>query len=724
VFSNIIFAQKKDFNLDFEKLLNGKPIGWNNGGSKNYKALIDSNIAKQGKNSATIEYNGDQPHFGSWLYTIPAEYKGEKVKLRGFIKTENVSEGYAGLWLRVDPKIAFDNMQDRGIKGTSDWKEYEIELELKSTKATNIVFGGLLVGKGKMWIDNLEITIDGKPLSRVPAKGLLPADKDNEFDKGSNITISHLNENRINKLELLGFVWGFLKYHHPEIAKGNFNMDYELFRFLPSYLKLDNTKKRDEALISWINSFGEIQSCKKCKETPENAFLKPDLSWIESGNFSKKLKDKLLYLYKNRNEGKNYYVGMHKKVGNPEFKHERQYLNMSYPDEGFRLLSLYKYWNMIHYFFPNRHLIDKDWNIVLKEYIPKFLNAKNELEYELALVQIIGDIKDTHANIWRGHEAIYVWKGENYPPVDVRFIENKLLVVNFYNQEHRDKINLKEGDIITKINGKLVEELVKEKLPFYPASNYPTQLRNISIDILRSNEDKLTINFIRSKEEQPLELPLFNVKDLNYYYWYPPLKEDEKSYKLLDGNIGYITLQNIKQEDIKEIRKQFLNTKGIVVDIRNYPSAFMPFLLGSYFNSKGRPFVKFTNGNINNPGEFTYGRDLMIPSKGKTYKGKVVLLVNELTQSSAEYTTMGLKTGDDVTVIGSTTAGADGNVSKFYLPGGIMTYISGIGVLYPDGTETQRVGIVPDIEAKPTIKGIKEGRDELLAKAMEIINGN
>jgi C-terminal processing protease CtpA/Prc len=48
--------------------------------------------------------------------------------------------------------------------------------------------------------------------------------------------------------------------------------------------------------------------------------------------------------------------------------------------------------------------------------------------------------------------------------------------------------------------------------------------------------------------------------------------------------------------------------------------------------------------------------------------------------------------------------------------------ISGIGIYYPDGKETQRIGIVPDIELKPTIKGIKEGRDEVLEKALEIIN--
>jgi carboxyl-terminal processing protease len=82
---------------------------------------------------------------------------------------------------------------------------------------------------------------------------------------------------------------------------------------------------------------------------------------------------------------------------------------------------------------------------------------------------------------------------------------------------------------------------------------------------------------------------------------------------------------------------------------------------------------------------------------------------------------MALKTAPDVTCIGSQTAGADGNVSSITFPGGYVTYMSGIGVYYPDGSETQRVGIIPDIEVKPTIDGIKNRKDEVLERAIEFI---
>jgi len=84
---------------------------------------------------------------------------------------------------------------------------------------------------------------------------------------------------------------------------------------------------------------------------------------------------------------------------------------------------------------------------------------------------------------------------------------------------------------------------------------------------------------------------------------------------------------------------------------------------------------------------------------------------------------MALRVAPKATVIGSTTAGADGNVSTIILPGNIRTMISGLGVYYPDGSETQRVGIAPDIVVRPTISGIRRGKDEVLDKAIEVIKG-
>jgi C-terminal processing protease CtpA/Prc len=50
--------------------------------------------------------------------------------------------------------------------------------------------------------------------------------------------------------------------------------------------------------------------------------------------------------------------------------------------------------------------------------------------------------------------------------------------------------------------------------------------------------------------------------------------------------------------------------------------------------------------------------------------------------------------------------------------------ISGLRVFYPDRRPTQRVGIVPDVVARPTLQGIAAGRDEVLETAMRLIDGS
>jgi hypothetical protein len=92
---------------------------------------------------------------------------------------------------------------------------------------------------------------------------------------------------------------------------------------------------------------------------------------------------------------------------------------------------------------------------------------------------------------------------------------------------------------------------------------------------------------------------------------------------MLDGNIGYITLETIRDADVAAIKYNFKDTKGIIIDIRNYPASFVPFSLGSYFVAKPTPFVKFTVGNVDNAGEFTFIKNLEIPTQRKRIKGKL-----------------------------------------------------------------------------------------------------
>lgn len=714
LFPSFLFPQVrgyKPYNGGFEIMQETMPAGWYLQGDYTKCTLTqDSLVSKSGKYSLCIDLKENT----SVILTqqILPEYTGKKITLKGYVKTENLEGAGAGLWLRIDPRLEFDNMTDRPVKGTTEWKEYEITLPYDPGKMSGVAYGALVQGKGKVWVDDFRMFIDGVPVELL-TPALTKAEKDTISNSGSGIDFIPADAKTIEDLKLLGMVWGFVKYYHPNVAAGEFNMDAELFRLLPGYLKAKDNKERDLYLFNWLESLGSYK-----KNTAKEDFSKlkvkflPDLEWINhlSDPLSAKLND-VKGAYRN---GKNQYVSLSPNVWNPVFN-ENKYENMQDTDAGFRLLSLYRYWNMIQYFFPYKNLIGEDWKEVLPELIPLFLESKNKRDYTLAALKLIGRIHDTHANIY-GNPEIESYFGTRRAPLEVVFAEGRAVIIGIYDKK-LESAGLKIGDVISHVNNKPVRTIIREWQPITPASNYPTQLRNIAGNLLRTNEPQIKI-FIKNKGETIA--PTISSQS---FYSLSQAGKDTVAFQLLPGNIGYIHNGFLKRKDLAGIWEALKNTRGLVIDNRNYPSDFPIYHLCEYLAGSPRPFVQFSYVKLTDPGVFAFGASMNVGTHNSgSYKGKIAILVNETSQSSSEFHAMAYRALDNAIVIGSTTAGADGNVSPIYLPGGIFTYISGIGVYYPDGGETQRIGIVPDIESKPTVKGIKEGRDEVLERAIEILS--
>jgi C-terminal processing protease CtpA/Prc len=721
------------YNFDFETLnsATGLPDGINSNQKKAYPLSVDSVIRQHGKYSFVLEQRDPDAPFGAFSFSVKPTFRGKKLTLKGFIRTENVSGGFAGLWLRVDGNggvLSFDNMRSQGLKGTNDWKEYKIDVDFDEEEAKVIHVGALLVGKGKIWLDNFHLLVDDQDVSLAPAfkKIERKADMDTAFLSGSQVQIGELNKMKIDNLANLGMIWGFLKYYHPAIENGQFNWDAELFRILPKVLGASSRTAFSAIVEKWMDSLGKPNACDTCSKSLQadgrNIWM-PDYGWIfHNNNLGETLIAKLEYVKNNRHHGKGYYIDLVKDIGNPVFKNEKPYYKMTYPDAGYRLLSLFRYWNMIQYFFPDKHLIGEDWNQVLPEFIPKFIGAKDTTQYVLVCLELIARIHDTHANVWGSNNVLENYRGKYRAPVQAKMIENKLVVTGYYIDTLGIRDKIKIGDVIAKINGENVLQLIQRNLFLTPASNYETQLRELPEILLRGQTNQLKLEMDRDGKRFAIDMKTFPVNSLNTTLDQDPNPTDS-SYKIIHGNIGYVFPAKYRNSQLDEIKKTFAGTKGMIIDMRCYPSDFMPFTFGSYIKAKPSPFVKFTSGDLNMPGSFAFG-DLL--SNGvdnlNNYSAPIVIIVNASTQSQAEYTTMAFQSAPNVTVIGSMTAGADGNVSGISLPGGVSTMISGLGVYYPDGTETQRKGVKIDFVLHPTIKGIIEGKDELLEKAIEMIN--
>jgi carboxyl-terminal processing protease len=519
----------------------------------------------------------------------------------------------------------------------------------------------------------------------------------------------------IEKLSSLCKTWGFLKYYHPNVSKGDYNWDEQLLIILPKVEQAKNREELSKVYLDWIESLGTVKVCKTCNELSDQKYFDKnfDLSWTQSTeSFTDELTNKLEYIENNRFQGNSYYVTS-TNIGNIEIKNEPKYDNFAFPNENYRLLSLFKFWNTVEYFYPYKYLTNQNWNKVLNEMIPKFISAKNATEYHLAMLEAVVKLDDSHGIFKTKFTTEYF--GTKFIPAKLKIMDDKAIVTGFYN-DSLSKINdLRIGDIIENVNEKSIKDILNEKLKYIAGSNLNSKLTGAYYTIANGNSDSLSISVNRNGK-------LYD----KIIYRYPfdlIFKKNIKNekYKILENNIGYIDMAALEMKDVDEIMKKLENTKAIIIDIRNYPN-FIPYSIANYLNSEKKPFLKTNIPDLKYPGKFIWEEYATAGKNNKEYfKGKVVLLVNEETQSRAEYSVMCLQTANNVITIGSQTAGADGNISYIEFIGGNKSLMSGTGIYYPDGTITQRKGVKVDIEILPTIKGIQDGKDEVLEKAIEII---
>lgn len=711
--------------LNFEnQQASGTPSGWMR--NPDGTVFADDKVVHGGNWAARLERKADSPEAFSMLArAIAMDFAGKTIEFRGFLRTEDVSD-FAGLWLREDGEehgLAFDNMQKLQLKGTSDWTQYSITLPFHP-KARQLFFGVILRGGGKVWVDDLELLVDGKPVSDSP-KVVHPKDaleKDDQFDKGSSISVDHLSSIQIENLATLGRVWGFLKYHHPRILSGQLHWDYELFRVLAAVLQATTRADANAAMLKWTNDLGLPAPCHRCVRAKESDLaLSADISWIEDEEkLGTGLSQSLRAIYRDRPDGRQFYVEFDDVIKNPVFKHELSYSQIKFPDAGFQLLALYRFWNIIEYWSPYRDVLGEDWNQVLTDFIPRVALANTEDQYKLELMALIGHAHDGHANLWSSLD-LRPPTGACQFPVILRFIENQPVVYDYIFPKAAKESGLAIGDAITEIDNVPVTKLINRWMPYYAGSNDVARMRDITMYMSRGACGEASARVLRSGESLALKLKRVAVppEALGFAHDMPG-----ETFRLLSKDVAYVRLSTIKGSDVPRYIEAASATKGLIVDIRNYPSDFVVFILGSLLMDHETQFARFTRGDPSTPGDFHWLDPVSVKPARPHYNGKVVILVDEASMSQSEYTTMALRASPHAMVIGSTTAGADGDVSQFALPGGMKTMISGIGVFYPDKKPTQRIGILPDVEVKPTIAGIRSGRDEVLEEAIKQILGN
>lgn len=708
--SNRLYGQQ-NFNFSFDK-----PIGspwFNIGDTTAFKSRINQNTYYSAKGALQIESIKKNKGFGGIMMWLPSNLKGDSIEVSAMIKRENITEGsYAAMMLRIDPKVFFDNMANRQIRGTKNWENIKLKTKLVPDQTEGISIAFFLSGEGKMWVDDVLITVDGKDITRemgifVPfAKGISDPVSSGISDFNNTPEIDQ-------RLVDLGRIWGFLKYKHPAVAQGKYDWDQQLFKSMNTVIMAKDNKSIESHYAALLDSLGTTANY--AKPHVENVVHEVDYSWIDGLPFNDGLKDKLRRI-RYSSFDQHHYFDFAKGAGNVLFKNEKKYENVYSADAGFRLLTLFRFWNMIEYFSPYKNLTDPKWDTVLKISVPEMILSRDDRSYGLSLLKMVSRVKDAHTGLWSIPKGLVGFYGKYRMPVEIRMIEGKAVVTKVFDSEKSgDKLRI--GDVLITKEHKKVEEIRDSLWAYMSTPNETVANRDLARKLVTSNSEIVRCELVRDGQQIKVDIAAIPSGQIK------PASRDTVPFKMMDNNILYINHSLLRGKMITENMANWSKVKGVVIDDRNYPGDFLVFKLTPLLLTKPTDFVRFTSTSLQYPGTFVMSSPLQVGENANDcYQGKVAILVNEDTQSSAEYHVMAYQAAANVKVFGSQTAGADGNVSYIDLPGNQRTMLSGLGVYYPDQRETQRVGIKIDQIAKPSIKGVQEGRDEVLEKALDYLN--
>lgn len=542
---------------------------------------------------------------------------------------------------------------------------------------------------------------------------------------GFSMTSDDLSDPRVpGNLETLCRVWGYAKYHHPVFCDTlcRVDVDSALFALLPKVVHADRDT-RNRHLLDWVRSLGAYTPNRvECEQTlaPYDLVETADLGWtadtvLLGGELSKLLQD---LRYAERDE--NYYLRMGTMENGPGYHYLSLRNERSYPthqmDSGLNLLMLFRLWNVIEYYAPNRSLTLHPWEEVLTSYIPRMGVETDPVRFSRLYFRLIRELNDGHA-----YAPIEMLFGQRMLPVWPLQAEGRLFV------GYSGDSLLERGDEVVAIDGEPISERLELLREYASRSNEASLRQALRYYGLCTRRD--TAEVVRRRAGVCDTLRVATVPYGSVSPLYDPAQLEQPPFRLLADSVGYIYAGTFSREHLAQVVQTLPRTRALIIDLRTYPlkvDGALIALIGQSLRTESVVVRQALYQTLALPGLFYRQEQWLFEDFGEVaarctepYKGRVILLVDEMTQSNPEFQAMAFQSCPQTLTIGSPTSGANGSIVWIPLPGQLTSF-SGVGTLYPDGTQPQTVGVRLDIEVLPTAEGLQAGRDEVLERALEL----
>ena len=431
----------------------------------------------------------------------------------------------------------------------------------------------------------------------------------------------------------------------------------------------------------------------------------------------------------------------------PDIPAEKEFADIQYPNPGFQLLALARYWNTIEYLFPYKYMISKDWNAILKEQVNAFAKPMTIVDFERHLLQLNSAIEDSHGGIVSIKQSGKIY-GTWFPPFTFRFAGDSIVVTDYIDSLSCLEQDIRKGDVIIGINGKTIKQQLAAKESLVSASNLHKKKSLLAaiplLMPLRSVDSTLNIRLLRNNQPADKKLALQQlvkkevVENINRLYkkqnGYPGRTQNDFILRSVNKDIAQVDAaglsilfnNSVDDKPVDSVLQLMrAHKKAILLDMRCYSTQAVIYnKLLPALGWELKPFLSLQVHFRRFPGTY-YEKDIFssVPRMPlmQPYTGKVILLVNERTHSQSEMITMILQASGPVTVVGTQTSGADGDLIDLPVPGGYTLSFSGRHVAYPDGTASQKLGVKRNVKVNYTTAGIANGKDEILEAALQLL---
>ncbi len=629
---------------------------------------VSLGMTNKGKPYSSIRLNrnfeiDNSSPFGNIMTSLEAsKYSGKQFKYTGWVKLEKGSKGTGNLWFRVDKSDGamgfFDNMGNSPI--TEDkWRQYEIEGTIDSL-ASRLVFGCFLSGKGKLLLDDMNLAYkEGENWVSIPLAN-------------SGFESKEITDEGQWKHSGSGYVFDL-----SEIDKNGGNKSATI------QYEGNIEKGKGTTLFDRGPEFGELIS----KKISENIHCQIPIAVYSTNEhtFPKSNEENLSLLKKG--------------IANS---------STSNTDLAFRLGNVINVYNVFQHFYPYYDVIDIDWTKELEKALLKSYTDSTEKDHLTTLQKFTASLKDGHIRVSSRNMELFV------PPIAWEWVENKLIITDVYD----DIVGLAIGDEVLKIDGQSAIDFFNEiNSKISAGTDGWLKYRAQSESLYGPKDSKLVLEIIDNK----IELS----RDKNMYQANRQNSIKKITYKQINNDAFYLNLDLVSMDTINTLLPKLEDYKSIIFDLRGYPKGnhgLISHLLKTKDTTEGWmkvPQIIYPDQeNIAGWESYEWMLETATPYLGD----KQIIFITDGSAISYAESFMGYIEGYELgTIIGQPTAGTNGNINPFELPGGYRLSWTGMKVYKHNGSQHHAIGVAPDIFVTKTIAGVKAGKDEFLEKAIEII---